>query len=187
MKAIIIHGAYGNSEENWIPWLKSELEKKGYEVFAPNFPTPEGQSLKNWLKVFEEYEKFLGPDTVLVGHSLAPAFILSVLEKSQNSVLACFFVSGFTGKLNNPKFDKINQSFTEKTFDWKKIKSRCRNFVVFASDNDPYVPGEKTGELADRLDAEFVYIKGAGHFNSKAGYAKFPLLLEKILTFSPIF
>jgi len=35
----IIHGAYGNPDENWIPWLKTELEKLGNRVFVPKFPS----------------------------------------------------------------------------------------------------------------------------------------------------
>ena len=51
----IIHGAYGNPEENWIPWLKTELERLGCNVSAPRFPTPENQSLENWTKIFNKY------------------------------------------------------------------------------------------------------------------------------------
>ncbi|MBI5538652.1 MAG: hypothetical protein HY951_01225, partial [Bacteroidia bacterium] len=35
-------------------------------------------------------------------------------------------------------------------------------------------------ELAKHLNAEFIRLPDAGHFNDKAGYAKFGLLLEKI-------
>ena len=52
--------------------------------------------------------------------------------------------------------------------------------VVFQSDNDPYVPLEKTKQLAKSLDVELKIIKNAGHFNEKAGYIKFPELLEDI-------
>ena len=27
-KVILIHGAYGNPEENWFPWLKEEQQRK---------------------------------------------------------------------------------------------------------------------------------------------------------------
>ncbi len=184
MRAIIFHGSYGSPEENWIPWLKRELEKLRWEVFAPKFPTPEGQSLENWLKVFKKYEKKLDSHTILIGHSLAPAFILRILELSEKPVHSCYLVSGWIGNLGLPEFDQINRTFVEREFDWKKIKSRCGRFVVFASNNDPYVPGEKTGELADALEAEFILVKGAGHFNAKAGYSNFPLLLKKLTSSS---
>ena len=54
----IIHGAYGSPDENWIPWLKKELDKPGCEVYAPKFPTPENHNLDSWSKVFSGYEKY---------------------------------------------------------------------------------------------------------------------------------
>jgi len=35
-------------------------------------------------------------------------------------------------------------------------------------------------ELAKQLDAELIIEQNSGHFNAKAGYTKFKLLLEKI-------
>lgn len=176
----IIHGAYGHPKENWFPWLKSELEKLDCRVFIPQFPTPEDQSLETWLKVFEEYKQYLDEDSVVVGHSLGPAFLLDILEKLDKPVKATFFVSGFTGLSGNPDFDKINQSFVNKSFDWKKIKQNCPKFFVFHSDNDPYIPTEKAEDLAKNLDVAVIIVKNAGHFNKEAGYTKFNFLLEKI-------
>jgi len=180
MNVIIIHGSYGSPEENWFPWLKTELEKLGHSVFVPDFPTPEGQSLENWMKAFEEFRQYLDKDTVLVGHSLGPAFILNVLEGLDKQVKASFFVAGFVGNLGNPAFDEINKSFADKEFNWKKIKENCPLFYVFQSDNDPYVPMEKASELAAHLGVEPIIVSEAGHFNEKAGYLKFPKILEKI-------
>lgn len=176
----IIHGAYGNPEENWFPWLKSELEKLGCRVFVPKFPTPENQSLENWLKVFEEYKQYLNEDSIVVGHSLGPVFLLNILEKLDKPIKAAFFVSGFVGLLENPEFDNINKSFVDKNFDWQKIKQNCKKFYVFHSDNDPYVPLEKAEQLAKNLGVDVILVKNAGHFNEKAGYTKFELLLEKV-------
>ena len=180
MNVIIIHGSFGSPEENWFPWLKEELEKLGHQVFVPVFPTPEGQSLDAWMKVFEEYRQYLDKETILVGHSLGPAFILNVLEGVNKSVKASFFVAGFVGNLNNPEFDELNRSFADRVFDWEKIKKNGGKFFVFCSDNDPYVPVEKAKELAKKLGIEAEMIKEAGHFNENAGYTKFPMLLKKI-------
>ncbi|RLJ02162.1 MAG: serine hydrolase family protein [Candidatus Aenigmatarchaeota archaeon] len=177
---IIIHGAYGHPNENWFPWLKSELEKLGCRVFIPKFPTPENQSLKNWLKVFENYKQYLNENSIVVGHSLGPVFLLNILEKLDKPIKAAFFVSGFVGLLGNPNFDNINKTFVDKNFDWQKIKQNCKKFYIFHSDNDPYVPLEKAKELAKNLDVDIILVKNAGHFNEKAGYTKFELLLKKI-------
>ena len=180
MNAFIIHGSFGSPEENWFPWLKGELEKLGVKVFVPRFPTPEGQSPKAWMNVFEEFKASVDGETIFAGHSLGPAFILNILEKLGRPVKACFFVAGFLGKLGNPEFDKINKSFTEREFDWKKIKKNGGKFFVFYSDNDPYVPKEKALELAGHLGVKPVLVKNAGHFNEKAGYKKFQLLFEQM-------
>ncbi|MGV8162737.1 MAG: RBBP9/YdeN family alpha/beta hydrolase [Candidatus Nanoarchaeia archaeon] len=176
----IIHGSYGNPRENWFPYLKQKLEKESCKVFIPKFPTPENQSLENWKTIFNKYKKHLNETTIVVGHSIGVAFLLNILEQENKKINSAFFVAGFTGSLNNKEFDKINKSFADKKFNWKKIKNNCQEFFVFHSDNDPYVPLTKAEELAKNLDVKVILVKNAGHFNESSGYKKFDLLLEKI-------
>lgn len=179
-KIFIIHGAYGSPAENWFPWLKSELEKLDCKIFVPEFPTPENQSLENWLKVFDDYNQYLDENSIVVGHSLGPAFLLSIIQGLDKPIKAAFFVSGFVDLLGSPDFDNINKSFTEKDFDWKMIKQNCPIFFVLHSDNDPYVPIEQAKKLAKNLDVDVTLVKNAGHFNGESGYVKFDLILEMI-------
>ncbi len=181
MNVIMIHGAYGTPEENWFPWLKTELEKAGYTVSVPKFPTPDGQDLENWLRVFDEYKGHLDEDTIFIGHSLGPAFILTVLEQIDRPIKASFLVAGFIGLLNNTEFDKINKTFVNKRFNWDKIRANCPRFFTYASDNDPYVPLNKTDELSEKLGTKTIIMNKAGHFNAAAGYTTFQRLLEDVL------
>ena len=176
----IIHGAFGNPQENWFPWLKAQLMKENNKVFVPEFPTPEGQCLESWMKRFEDFEKELNEDCTIIGHSIGCAFILNLLENSPKQIKAAFLVAGFTGKLDNTKVDKINSTIAEREFDWEKIRKNCKRFVVFQSDNDPFVPLQKGKELAEKLGAEFILIKKAGHFNKKSGFTQFKRLFEEI-------
>jgi hypothetical protein len=130
--------------------------------------------------VFTPYESKIDNSTIFVGHSLGPAFILSILEKIDVKIKASFFVSGFIGLLNNPQFDEINKTFVLKGFDWKKIRSNCDKFYLFHSDNDPYVPLSKAKDLATKLDGNLAIVRDAGHFNAASGYTRFDLLLKKI-------
>ncbi len=66
MKFVLIHGSFGDPEDNWFPQLKEKLEALGQEVIAPQFPVekwdditkngpevaPKNQSLDSWLAVF---------------------------------------------------------------------------------------------------------------------------------------
>jgi len=178
--AILIHGAYGNPNENWFPWLKEKLEELNYIVYTPSFPTPENQTLESWLNVFNDYQKYLGEETLLIGHSIGATFILSILESIEHPVKGSYFVSGFLGFLDNPEFDNLNKSFVAKEFNWKKIKNNSGKVHIFHSDNDPYVPIEKTQELARKFNVEAEIISGAGHFNKKAGYTHFEELLKDV-------
>jgi len=176
----IIHGSFGSPKENWFPWLKTKLEGLNYETIVPKFPTPEGQSLVNWLKIFESYEKQINNDSIFVGHSLAPAFLLSVLEKINIPIKGAFFVSGFLKLLGDETFDSVNKTFVERDFNWQKIKQNCKHFYIYHSDNDPYVPIECANELATKLEVKLRIVKNAGHFNSEAGYTKFEKLFKDI-------
>lgn len=177
----IIHGVGGHPGENWFPWLKMELEKLGHRVIVPQFPTPEGQTLDNWLKVMNSYEADITADSLIVGHSLGVPFTLNILEK--HPMRAAFLVAGFFGKAGN-HFDESMKTFAQKSFDWGKIKEHCQDFLVFHSDNDPYIALKKGEELAAQLEVPITFVPGGGHFNSSSGYReKFPLLLEKMKPF----
>lgn len=180
MKVFVIHGTNGNSKENWFPWLKTELEKINIEAIVPDFPTGEAQSLESWLKAFRPYIGMIGEDTVFIGHSLGPAFILSVLEQIDTRIRAAFLVAPFVTKLGIEQFDKLNKTFVENEFDWDRIRTNCADFTVYASDNDPYVSVERSKFVADRTGAKFKVVHEAGHFNAVAGYTKFEQLLEDI-------
>ena len=183
MKFFIIHGTGGDPNGNWFPWLKKQLKNQGHEVIIPKFPTPENQTLDNWGKVFDRYFDKVDSNTIFVGHSLAPAFILSILERIDVQIRACFFVAGFLGLLSpsgKEGFDPMNKTFTTRSFDWKKFKKHWKKFYVYNSDNDPYVPLEKGKELAQKLDSNLIKILGAGHINKEFGFTEFPRLLEDI-------
>ena len=182
----MIHGSKGNPNSHWFPWLKQKLESLGQTVFALEFPNPPEQSLDSWMEVFDDYLSKVDEDTIFVGHSLGPSFILSILEKLDlpKPLKACFFVSGFVGGTlgveGMEEYDEINKSFTDKEFNWSKIKSNCKKFVCFMSDNDPYVPLSRSKELASRLEAEEIVVSDAGHFQEKSGIKEFPQLLNRV-------
>ncbi len=179
----IIHGVGGHPGENWFPWLKVELENLQHQVFIPQFPTPENQTLTNWIGVIESYEEFITPDTIFIGHSLGVPFVLNLLEKYPTKA-ACL-VAGFTGKAEN-KFDDGMKTFAQRAFNWPQIRKNCRNFVVYHSDDDPYIKLEKGYELAQNLGVELTLIPGAGHFNRASGYLSFQTLLDnKVLQGEP--
>lgn len=178
--AFIIHGLEGYPEENWFPWLKKQLEMVGYHTIVPQFPTPQNQSLDNWKAVFENYKQLLNEDTIFIGHSLGPSFILSILEDINLNIKGSFLVAPFVRKLGIKEIDNINDTFINKDFDWTKIKKHCNKFFIYSSNNDPYVPIEESKYISNNVNGTFILVENAGHFNERAGYLKFEQLLEDI-------
>ena len=89
----VFHGTAGYPEENWFPWLKRKLEGINCKVIVPKFPTPENQTLENWLEILKKYEEFYNGTTILVCHSLGGAFLLRVLENYNVQIRAAFIVA----------------------------------------------------------------------------------------------
>jgi uncharacterized protein len=176
----IFHGTGGYPEENWFPWLKEKLETKGFEVIVPHFPTPEGQSLKAWLDVLKPWMNKINSKTIFIGHSLGGIFTLKLLEILEQPVKLAILVGTPIGAGWIKNFEQ-DKSFAGFEFDWGKIKPNAKNFIVYHSDNDPYVSLENGQELAKNLGVELTFVPNAGHFNTNAGYAKFEDLLSKIL------
>jgi len=89
---------------------------------------------------------------------------LGLLEALPDDVVIdrAFLIAGFTDDLD---FPPVKEMFV-RPFDWKKIKMHAKSFILFHSDNDPYVPlwhGEKLKKL---LGAELIVLKGQAHFST---------------------
>lgn len=172
----IIHGVNENDQEHWFPWLKLELQNRGHEVFIPNFPTPDNQTLDQWLQKLEGYKTHLNKDSIIIGHSLGTLFGLHIAEN--HKIKAFIGVAGF-GELPGNKFDACMTTFA-KDFDWEKIRSNVEKSHVLHGDNDPYVKIERAENLAKNLQTEAILIPNGGHLEAADGYTEFPLLFQKI-------
>ena len=177
--AFIFHGTGGSPEENWFPWLKQNLEPLGFKVHIPQFPTPENQTLETWRTVFRDYEQYVDENTIMIGHSLGGAFLLRVLESIRTQIATACIVAAPVGVLPIRNYEG-DKPFIGHPFDWSAIKKHARHFIVFHSDNDPFVSLGNGEKIAQKLGVDLNFISGAGHFNKAAGYTRFEELLTKI-------
>jgi len=179
----IFHGTEGYPEENWFPWMRQELESRGYEVIVPQFPSPPGVPAKidGWFTVLDQYRDKINEDTVIIGHSLGGLFTLRVLEKLDSAIQTAAFVGTPIGVRPILNYER-DSSFCGFEFNWDTIMHKARNFIVFQSDDDPYVGLGNGEELAEHLGVELSFVSNAGHFNAKAGYLQFEALRDKVLS-----
>lgn len=178
---IFIHSTGGHPEECWYPWLEKKIVEKGFDVFIPQFPTPEGQTLDNWMDIFKPYLKEMDENTIIIGRSIGVPFILRVLEKLYKPIKASFLVAGFCSDLHMDEFKPYVDSFIEQPFDWKKIKKNAGKLYIYHSEDDTIVDIYYGKELAEKLQSELILIEEGGHFNLDSRFAeKFEKILEDI-------
>lgn len=178
-RLFIIHGWEGNPQEGWYPWLKQKLEKINFEVCIPQMPNPNNPKLSRWLKKINKI--IVNPDkqTFFVGHSLGCITILNYLENlpSKTKVGGAIFVAGFPEPIG---YGELN-SFFIKPLNYKKIKTRTKNFIAINSNNDPYVNLRNGKILRDELGAKLIIAKKMKHFSGSEGTIKLPVVLDNLL------
>lgn len=182
--ALILHGAGNNSQGNWFPWLKIELEKIGYKVWSPDLPNSDHPLLRDWSEtIFSNKDWEFNNESVLIGHSSGATFILRILEQLPHNtkINKAVLVAPFAKIGTLPQFFQYKEDLLKTPFDWEKIKNSCRQFYFIGSDNDPYQCGQDQSKiLYDNLGGELIAKPKQGHFNLEKSpdYKKFPLLLD---------
>ncbi|HRC26083.1 MAG TPA: alpha/beta hydrolase [Alphaproteobacteria bacterium] len=181
LNAFVFHGTGGNPEGNWFPWLKERLETSGIKTVVPALPTPENQSVENWLDAVSRYLPDMGENTHLIGHSSGANFILHLLERLRTPVKYAVFVGTIMQPTGLEDIDSLNETFINHTFDWTKLRRSAARFKIFHSDNDPYTPLPHAERLSEGLGVPIHLIPGKGHLNAEWGCLSFDLLADDIL------
>lgn len=186
-RVFIVHGWGGNPQENWLPWLKKELETKGFKVFVPQLPDPRNPRIYNWIPKLSETVGTPDEQTYLIGHSMGCSTIAHYLESLPNDVRVggAVFVAGFFKRLTGIENEKGNAETVEHwlsaPIDLMKVKSHINKSVAIFSDNDPYVPLDNQDDFRDKLGSKIIVEHKMGHFNKAAGITKLPIALKSLL------
>lgn len=208
-RVFLIHGWEGRPDNHWFPWLTLELKAEGFEVNAPQMPHADKPKVNEWLKFLKDYVGKPDKDTYFVGHSLGCITIARYLAEMgrrtdaeqerrtdaentppQSSPLkrgggkrksakigGCVFVAGFSGRLTVPEIAE----FYSLPFDPGQAKAHCDKCAMIFSDNDPYVPMEKSLEFAKELGAKTILERGKGHFTACDNVTALPAVLHALL------
>ncbi|KKW46454.1 MAG: hypothetical protein A3A43_03490 [Candidatus Liptonbacteria bacterium RIFCSPLOWO2_01_FULL_56_20] len=134
---LILHGYTGSPQENKYPWIKKELEKRGYEVNIPKLPNtndPSEQEQVNY--VLENFT--LDENTVLFGHSLGAIVALKVLQKANTPIAklvlgAAALDPKFSRDSKRPFWDSFNWNFN-----YKKINDLVSDKVIISDVREPH-------------------------------------------------
>jgi predicted alpha/beta hydrolase family esterase len=185
-QAVILHGTDGAPEHNWFPWLKGQLESRGYEVWIPELPnnhTPDRRAYNDFL--FGSGWDFT--DNLIIGHSSGASSILNLLEDDrsphiQTGVLVSPWYDSEKANLPAAGFtlDQFTNLFPPNGFNFDLIKSKVDNVLVIHGANDPYCPLEQAEWLAAQTGSDLITIPNGFHLSQGAGFTELPQLTEAL-------
>ncbi|MBP6942554.1 MAG: class I tRNA ligase family protein [Candidatus Buchananbacteria bacterium] len=189
-KVLLIHGFESTNETGWLPWLKTELEKQGFEVIAPTMSTAKSPSVESWLAELSAAAKDFGEDDIIVGYSLGGQAAMHLI-KQLNTKIAQLFIIGNVPL--NPTaeqwtaFEKVwpnsqsefatLKSFMSVPVDYEAVTKLVGAATVVISQDD-YIFGPEAQKLKKAVPAGWRYLiwDNFGHFSDKQQ----PELLELI-------
>lgn len=162
-RVFFIHGWEGSPEEGWRPWLREQLEAKGFMCLNLSMPNTNFPQMGEWIATLSDAVGKPDEDCYFVGHSLGCITILRYLESlaEGKKIGGALLVAAFTEDLG---INEIKNFFT-KDINWEKIKKHCDNFTVLLSDNDHYIPLSYGDIFKEKLNAKTIIKHNRGHFN----------------------
>ena len=184
-RVFIVHGWASSPEDGWFPWLKKELEQKGFQVEVPAMPDPDEPKIESWVQALSEAVGRADEDTFFVGHSIGCQTILRFLERlpADQKIGGMALVAGWLTLqgLETDEEEEMARPWLEKPIQFEKVKAQAGSIVALFSDDDPFVPRENEELFEKRLGAKIIVEHGKGHFSEGDGVKELPSALEAVL------
>lgn len=179
-RGILVHRWAGGPEDDWRPWLKRELEKRGYEVLVPEMPDTETPVIEKWVSHLTSVVGTPDAETYFIGHSIGCQAILRYLETINTEVGGAIFVAGWFNleNLEDDETRAIARPWIETPIDSQKIKQVLPKSALLISDNDPYGAFEENKEKFTQLGCEVAVLHNAGHITSEDGFTEIPEIFK---------
>jgi predicted alpha/beta hydrolase family esterase len=178
MKAVILHGTRSTPNNNWFQWLKGKLEELGYEVWVPQLPEADFPNVGRYNKFLLESGWDFN-NNLIIGHSSGAVEVMGLLQSlpDNTSINTAVLVGSFQKDLGREDLKGMDI-----LFDFEKIKTKAKQFIVIHSDNDPYCPLKGAEAIADQLGTSVKIFSGFAHFGIEQNprFKEFPELLEII-------
>ncbi len=184
-RAVIVHQWMGGANDDWRPWLKTELMKRGWEVIMPDMPDMDTPVIEKWVTHLASVVGKSTSDTYFIGHSIGCQTILRYLETIDTPVGGAVFVAGWFDleNLEDEEVAAIAQPWIETPIDIQKVKNVLPRSTLIISDNDPYGAFESNMKKFTELGSTIAILHDAGHLTAEDGYTELPAIvteLEKI-------
>ncbi len=164
-------------------YFKEELEKLGYNVIMPEFPTREEITVENYFKIFDKYKSYFNEELIVVAHSIGNPMFIKYISKNKFKIGKYISLAGFAKDYYNEGKDVLNEKvkltiLNEKELNDAKKFTNVRYSIY--SDSDHLVPIELLEEFSKLINSVAIPMKDIGHMGKKSGLEKLPKVIELI-------
>lgn len=184
-RVFIIHGWGGNPEEGWFPWLKTELEKRGFAVILPAMPDANNPKIDVWIPFLGKLVGKPDKETYFVGHSVGCQTIIRYLQTlpEGTKIGGAVLVAGWYNlrNLETEEEKRIAGPWVNEPRDDKKIREVVNKSVAIFSDNDPFVIADNQRSWKELVGSKIVVEHNKGHFSGSDGVTELRSALEAVL------
>ena len=116
-------------------------------------------------------------DSILVGHSSGAIAAMRLAEKHQ--ILGLVLVGAYHTDLGMEMERK--SGYFNRPWEWDKMEKNQKWTIIFASQDDPWIPIEQPRHIHKQLNCEYHEFKDQGHFGGDYIKKTFPELNTAIL------
>jgi predicted alpha/beta hydrolase family esterase len=184
-RVFIIHCWGARPKDHWYPWLKKELEQRGFSVYIPTMPDTETPTIAKWTGVLAKKVENVDENTYFVGHSIGCQTIIRYLMEQNKRCGGAIFVAGWftlTG-LETTMEKSIAKPWLYEPINFEKAKKNIRISVAILGDDDPHVFLKTNAEVFRKiLGAKVIIEKGKGHFDDEGEERKPLSALKELIT-----
>lgn len=181
-RVILVHRWSGGPNDDWRPWLKVELQKRGYEVLVPEMPDTHTPVIEKWVTKLAEVIGTPDKDTYFIGHSIGCQTILRYLETIDTPVGGAVFVAGWFNLANmeTEEEKKTAEPWINRPINLEKVKQILPKSTLIISDNDPYNCFEENNKKFEELGSKIMVLPNAGHITAEDGFTELPQVIDEL-------
>lgn len=184
-RAVIVHGWEGYPSEAWFPWLKGELEARGWVVQVPAMPEAGTPRIDAWVAELARVVGSPDEELLLIGHSIGVQTILRYIETIDVRIAKVVSVAGFftlvPHSIGSAEDEKIAEPWLTRPIDTDRVRRNAGEIVALFSDDDRFVPFENIGLFEERLGAKVTVLHARGHMGATDHAEVVPEILEACL------
>ncbi len=162
--AVLILPGIGNSGPLHWQSIWQQLHPEFVRVQQRDWDNP---VCEEWVAAIEKAVRHVGPDVVLVAHSLACLVVAHWAANPHSPIKAALLVA--VPNCTGPNFPAEAAGFSETPAQPLSFQS-----IVVVSKDDPYGSPEYSEQLAAAWGSRVVHIGSCGHINANSGLGAWP-------------